>query len=198
MHKGDKLGRSAVGELTRSRGNIVANPFPDGLEILQLLRDMVKHFESNPTNKEKYDSVLQDHRYLPRNAFKRDLNGTRVWPFQVGITLYRFLSHVLALLFLKKKNCLTHVWLILVISLSIALVPLMEDLFGMKRAMDTFRCCCVLHNLLLTKCNYEIPVEWYRNVDRTYYWCTDIDDNTNTSDRRAVVFKSIIADQANR
>ena len=69
---------------------------------------------------------------------------------------------------------------------------------GMKRPMDTFRCCCVLNNLLLTKCNYDIPVEWYRHVDRSHYWCTDIEDNTDTSDQRAAVFKSIIVDQANR
>ena len=78
MHQGDKIGASAVGELTRSRDGVVINAFPESLEIIQLLRDMVKHFESNPTNRKNYDSVLQDHLYLPRNAFKRDLNGTRI------------------------------------------------------------------------------------------------------------------------
>ena len=43
-----------------------------------LLHGMVTHVESNPSNRKKYDLVLQDHRNLPTNAFKRYLNGARV------------------------------------------------------------------------------------------------------------------------
>ena len=73
----DKAGIIAVGELTRSK-KIEANPFHHGLEIMALLRDIVKHFESNLSNRKNYDLVSQDHGCLSTNAFERDLDRTRV------------------------------------------------------------------------------------------------------------------------
>ena len=41
------------------------------------LRNMVKHF-ANPASRKNCDLVFQEHRNLPINSIKRDLNGTRI------------------------------------------------------------------------------------------------------------------------
>ena len=53
MHKGCKVGISSVGELSRREDNFVTNSFPDGVNLMNKLRSMVKHFEVNPTNRKK-------------------------------------------------------------------------------------------------------------------------------------------------
>ena len=50
VHQGDKVGSSAVGKLTRSKDNVIVNEFPEGVELMNKIRDMVKNFESNPAN----------------------------------------------------------------------------------------------------------------------------------------------------
>ena len=53
MHQGDKAGSSAVGKLARSKDDLAIKAFPDGANAMNKLRDVVKHFESNPTNRKK-------------------------------------------------------------------------------------------------------------------------------------------------
>ena len=48
--QGNKVGSSAVGELTRSNFFVVS-PLTEGLEVMAILHDMVKHFKSNPRNR---------------------------------------------------------------------------------------------------------------------------------------------------
>ena len=77
-HQGDNVGSTAAGELTRSINSFVVSPFPECLEILELLCRMVNKIESNPTNKKNYDAFLLEHRCLTKNAFERQLSGTRI------------------------------------------------------------------------------------------------------------------------
>ena len=77
-HQGDKVGSSAAGELNRSKDNFIAKPFPQGLETMVKLWNMVKYFESNPANRKNYDLIQQVHTHLPTNEFKIDLSKTRV------------------------------------------------------------------------------------------------------------------------
>ena len=58
MNQGDKVVSSAVEELTRSKDVVLVNKFLERSELINKLRDMVKHFESNPTNRKHYDLVL--------------------------------------------------------------------------------------------------------------------------------------------
>ena len=44
MHDNDKVGSSAVGNLTRSRNKVVQNPFPLGQALLKKARKLAVHF----------------------------------------------------------------------------------------------------------------------------------------------------------
>ena len=78
MHDTDKVGQSAIGELTRSKDHIVVNPFPEGLELLQKLRDQAKWFESSSKHRNDYADMLTANPHLPTTKIQRDLNGTRM------------------------------------------------------------------------------------------------------------------------
>ena len=47
--QGKKVGSSVTREVTRSKCNFIANPLPQGLEIMVELWSMAKKIESNPT-----------------------------------------------------------------------------------------------------------------------------------------------------
>ena len=51
MHQGDKVGSSAAGELTRSKGNAIVSAFPKVVDLMTKLHKMVKHFKLNPANR---------------------------------------------------------------------------------------------------------------------------------------------------
>ena len=78
MHDADKVGQSAIGELTRSKDHIVVNPFPEGLELLKKLRDQAKWFESSSKHRNDYADMLTANPHLPTTKIQRDLNGTRM------------------------------------------------------------------------------------------------------------------------
>ena len=44
MHDGDKVGASAIGDLTRSRNKIVLNPFPEGVALKNKFHKVGTHF----------------------------------------------------------------------------------------------------------------------------------------------------------
>ena len=50
MHQRDKMGISAVGELARSKDNVLVRELPESVELMNELRDRLKYFEHNPTN----------------------------------------------------------------------------------------------------------------------------------------------------
>ena len=78
MHQGDKVKSSAVVELSRRKDDFLMNVFPDDVNLINKLRNVVKQFEANPANRNNYDKVMQDHRHVSINAFKRDFNGKRI------------------------------------------------------------------------------------------------------------------------
>ena len=45
MRQGDKVGISTGGELTRSKDNGILSTFPEDADLMNKLRNMVKHFE---------------------------------------------------------------------------------------------------------------------------------------------------------
>ena len=49
--QGNKVGSSAVGELNHIKDNFIILPFTEGSKIISLIRDMVKYFESTPSNR---------------------------------------------------------------------------------------------------------------------------------------------------
>ena len=79
MHDGDKVGQSAVGELTRKdgHGNTV-NPFDEGLALISKLRKQARHFTSTHSNRVSYRKVLEQNKQLPKCSIEDDKNGTRV------------------------------------------------------------------------------------------------------------------------
>ena len=50
MHQTHKVVISTTGELSRSKDNLIASIFPQCIEIMEKLLNMVKNLESNPTN----------------------------------------------------------------------------------------------------------------------------------------------------
>ena len=45
MHQGDKIGKSAIGELLRTRNRVQLNPFPAGVDLVSNLREQAKVLE---------------------------------------------------------------------------------------------------------------------------------------------------------
>ena len=78
MHQGDKIGKSAIGELVRSKNKAIVNPFPPGLNLLKKLRDQARHFSAVHTNRVKYDKFLEENPHLPGSSIQVDLNDTRM------------------------------------------------------------------------------------------------------------------------
>ena len=78
MHDGDKIGRSAIGELTRSNKKVVINPFVEGKALMKRFQDLGKHFSSTEKNRLNYAAVLNQHPELPTATIQRDLNKTRI------------------------------------------------------------------------------------------------------------------------
>ena len=78
MHDGDKIGKSAIGELVRSRNRVPVNPFNEGKAVVKKFQDQAKHFHSNPSNQGKLDNLLDRNKDLPNAKIQRDLNETRI------------------------------------------------------------------------------------------------------------------------
>ena len=78
MHQGDKTGKSAIGELVRSKNKVTVNHFPHGLNLLKKLRDQAHHFSVVHTNRVKYDKFLEENPNLPGSSIQVDLNDTRM------------------------------------------------------------------------------------------------------------------------
>ena len=53
VHQGDEVGSSGSGEITRSKDNAIVSAFPEYSDTMDKLRNVVEHFESNPTNRKR-------------------------------------------------------------------------------------------------------------------------------------------------
>ena len=78
MHDGDKIGKSAIGDLTRSKGKIGVNPFPAGVKLSLKFQNVAKYFKSTLENRNNYKKIVDDDDNLPVCGIKRDLSGTRI------------------------------------------------------------------------------------------------------------------------
>ena len=52
MHQEDEVGSSSTEELTRMEDNLIVSAFPEGVDLINKLRNMFKKFESNPASRE--------------------------------------------------------------------------------------------------------------------------------------------------
>ena len=56
----------------------IVNLLALGDSLTNKVHNMSKHFSSSGTNRKNYDTMLQNHHYLPTNQLQQDLNGTRI------------------------------------------------------------------------------------------------------------------------
>ena len=80
MHQGDKIGRSAVGDLTRSKGKKVVNPFPEGQRLMLRCHNMAKFFSYSNRLLEMRQLYAATHigESVAGIKLQLDLNTTRV------------------------------------------------------------------------------------------------------------------------
>jgi hypothetical protein len=78
MHQGDKIGRSAIGDLVRSKNKVPVNPFPAGQILMKKCHSMAVYFSYGKRHKEllKFRSNVPGG--LAQIKLKVDLNDTRV------------------------------------------------------------------------------------------------------------------------
>ena len=67
---------------------------------------------------------------------------------------------------------------------------------SIKKVMDMFRCCAILHNILLD-CNEHIPDEWLETLSAEEYWIEEYDVSDESIreenfDMREGVFDAIL------
>jgi hypothetical protein len=77
MHDTDKLGRSATGQLVRSKSKMPVNPFPDGVKLMKKANDMGTFFSYG----KRHDLLMDTGKVLrgiPNVRIQVALNGTRV------------------------------------------------------------------------------------------------------------------------
>jgi hypothetical protein len=74
MHSSDKIARSMLALLLRSRNKTPVNPFPEGLELLNKARSMAKHFSYGS----RHDELDALDPTGAKFSLKLDINGTRV------------------------------------------------------------------------------------------------------------------------
>jgi hypothetical protein len=78
MHQGDKIGRSAVGDLVRSKNKVPVNPFPTGQALMKKCHAMAVYFSYG----KRHSQLLQFSNNVPGGLapikLKLDLNDTRV------------------------------------------------------------------------------------------------------------------------
>ncbi|KAI9330864.1 hypothetical protein BDR26DRAFT_922375 [Obelidium mucronatum] len=77
MHDGDKVGKSAIGALTRSNNKIVVNPFPEGTKLVKLIHSVATFFNYEQ-RREALFVACEKIGNVPHIRAKVDLNTTRV------------------------------------------------------------------------------------------------------------------------
>ena len=76
MHAVDKVGQSAIGDITSRKDCVEVNHFLEGLVLLQKLHDQEKWVESLSKHRNDYDNILVANPHLTTTQIQRDLNGT--------------------------------------------------------------------------------------------------------------------------
>lgn len=78
MHQGDKIGKSCVGELVRTKNQQIVNAFPEWQALLKKYRDQTKYMTSSITNRTKYDTFKLNNPDISDKLLVLDDNKTRV------------------------------------------------------------------------------------------------------------------------
>ena len=110
MHQGDKIGKSAIGELLRTKNREQVNPFPAGMDLVSKLREQAKVLTSKISNRSLYAAFLKANPDLPERILKLDLNGTRVSSVYELMKSSLFLRKALDRFFVENdiNSFLTH------------------------------------------------------------------------------------------
>ena len=78
MHQGDKIGRSTVGDLVRSRNKVPVNPFPTGQALMKKCHSMAVYFSYGRRHLELLKFTDNVPGGLAQIKLKVDLSNTRV------------------------------------------------------------------------------------------------------------------------
>ena len=78
MHDGNKIGKCAIRNLTRSINKAVINPFDEGVKLSLKFQDVAENFKSTLENCENYKKAVNDDDSIPFCGIKRNLSGTRI------------------------------------------------------------------------------------------------------------------------
>ena len=78
MHQGDKIGRSAVGDLVRSKNRVPVNPFPACQTLMKKCHSMAVHFSYGTRQQDLMKFAENVPGGLAKIKLKLDLNDTRV------------------------------------------------------------------------------------------------------------------------
>ena len=103
MYQGDKIGRSAIGELVRTRMKVPINPSDEGVDLMTKLRNQVKFLTLTNSNRSAFEKFLGIHTDLPNKILKLDLNGTHVNAVYELVKSSLFLEKSLLLFFFDNN-----------------------------------------------------------------------------------------------
>jgi hypothetical protein len=78
MHQGDKIGRSAIGDLVRSKNRVPVNPFPAGQALMKKCHSMAVYFSYGKRHTDLLKFTSNVPGGLAQIKLKVDLSDTRV------------------------------------------------------------------------------------------------------------------------
>ena len=77
-HDGEKIGRSSIGELAKTKNKQVINPFPERAKLIENFQGTGKTLISNHANLIVHENMLIKKYIYAKTVAKRDLNKTRI------------------------------------------------------------------------------------------------------------------------
>ena len=78
MHVDDKIAKAMIGDLTRSKDNVVQNPFPEGQELVKVAHDAATHFSYSTRFKKLCEFSNLVSGGAPKTRLQNDKCTTRV------------------------------------------------------------------------------------------------------------------------
>ena len=85
MRIGEKIGRSAIGELAKSINKEVINPFPEDVKLAQTFQGVGTTLISNRTNRKERKKASDQNPDMQTAAIKIDLIETRISTRQISL-----------------------------------------------------------------------------------------------------------------
>ena len=79
MHQADKVARRGIADLTRSKDNVVQDPFPEAQELMKTVHQAATWFSSSGPRQNELVALVDTHKMdAPKIRIAVDLNTTRV------------------------------------------------------------------------------------------------------------------------